>query len=280
MNVNPNRAKMLHHRSHSGISPASFDHRVSARTTRCYTRRLPRRWELNSLTGTVLLVQHMDDGREDRVAMHLARRGFALDWRNPARGDPLPRNQRRYAAAVVYGGSQSVTDAGRLGWMQAEIDWVARWVEADRPYLGLCLGGQLLACAMGARVAAHPRGLHEIGFVRVRPAPGAEEFLAAPLHVYQWHSEGFRVPARGELLAQGEAFPNQAFRVGRQAFALQFHPEATARMRARWLDESAHMLTAPGAHGRERQQADARRFDARMQAWLTRFIDTQLLPAG
>jgi len=232
------------------------------------------------LTDTVLLIQHMDDGREDRVASHLARRGFTLDWCNPARGEPLPRDQHGYAAVVVYGGTQSANDAGHLDWMACEIEWIARWVGADKPYLGLCLGGQLLARALGAEVGAHPRGLHEIGFVRVLPSPGAERYLSAPLHVYQWHSEGFQVPAQGSRLAIGEDFANQAFRVGGRAFALQFHPEATPRMRTRWLDASAHMLSAPGAHSRKRQEADARHFDAPMQAWLEGLIDTHLLPVG
>lgn len=230
------------------------------------------------MSGTVLLIQHMDDGRDDRLARHLFRRGFALDWRNPARGDALPRSAQDYAAAVVYGGSQSANDADALDWMAAEIAWIARWVDAGRPYLGLCLGGQLLARALGAKVRAHPGGLHEIGFVRVSPSGKSAPILEAPLHVYQWHREGFEVPAGGELLASGEDFASQAFRVGRCAYALQFHAEATARMRRAWLDSAGHMLSAPGAHARERQEADARRYDRPMQAWFTRFIDTHLLP--
>ncbi len=228
----------------------------------------------------VLLIQHMEDGHDDRVARHLCRRGFALEWCSPARGDALPERHTDYAAAVVYGGIQSVNDAPRLPFIDAEIDWIRRWVDADRPYLGLCLGGQLLARAKQARVAPHPCGLHEIGFVPVHPTGPGVRFFPGPLHVYQWHQEGFEVPAGGELLATGENYPNQAFRVGRRAFGLQFHPEATPRMRAAWFDASSSSLHAPGAHSRERQEADARRFDAAMQAWLETLIDDHLLPAG
>jgi GMP synthase-like glutamine amidotransferase len=74
----------------------------------------------------------MDDGRQDRVASHLSRRGFALQWCNPSRGDALPGHDEDHAAVVVYGGIQSVNDAEHHAYMRAELDWVQRWV-ADVP---------------------------------------------------------------------------------------------------------------------------------------------------
>jgi GMP synthase (glutamine-hydrolysing) len=232
------------------------------------------------LADSVLLIQHMDDGHDDRVARHLSRRGFVLEWRNPSRGDALPQRHADYAAAVVYGGIQSVNDAERLDYMRAELDWIEAWAAAGRPYLGLCLGGQLLARAMGARVAPHSGGLHEVGFVPVMPTAPGRRYFPASLHVYQWHHEGFEIPDGAEALATGETYPNQAFRAGPRAFGLQFHPEATPRMRRAWFDDAGHMLLAPGAHPRARQEADAKRFDAPMEAWLKTLIDTHLLPAG
>ena len=226
----------------------------------------------------VLLIQHMDDGGSDRVACHLTDRGFVLHWCNPSLGDDQPLPGEDFAAVVVYGGIQSVNDAERQAYIRAELDWIQRWVADHRPYLGLCLGAQLLARALGAQVGPHPGGLHEIGFVPVQPTPIGRGIFPDPLHVYQWHHEGFAVPDGGELLASGEVFPNQAFRVGRRAFGLQFHPEATPQIRNEWLDASEHMLDEPGAHGRERQAADARRFDQPMVDWLLNLIDGHLLP--
>ncbi len=232
------------------------------------------------MSEKVLLIQHMADRRDDRVASHLSCRGFTLDWCNPSQGDALPDHRGEYAAVVVYGGIQSVNDAERHACIRAELDWIQRWIAHDRPYLGLCLGGQLLARALDARVGPHPDGLHEIGFVPVHPTKAGSPIFPGPLHMYQWHHEGFEIPDGGELLATGEVFPNQAFRAGRRAFGLQFHAEATARIRNDWLDASGHMLNEPGAHARERQEADARRFEQPMEDWLLALIDTHLLPAG
>lgn len=226
----------------------------------------------------VLLIEHMDDGRQDRVARHLSQRGFALHWCNPSRGDALPAAGEEFAAAVVYGGIQSVNDAEVHAYIRHELDWIGRWIVDERPYLGLCLGGQLLARALGASVGPHPGGLHEIGFVPVRPTEPGKRVFPGPLHVYQWHNEGFEVPDGGELLATGEVYPNQAFRVAGRAFGLQFHAETTTRMRNEWLDASAHMLAEPGAHSRERQTADASRFEQPMADWLLNLVDEHLLP--
>jgi len=232
-----------------------------------------------------LLVQHMRRDPEDRVSNWLLDAGFELDWRWPAEGDSLPESTVDHELAVVYGGVQSANDDS--GFMGREIEWASQWARAGRPYLGICLGAQILARSLGAQVARHPAGLHEIGFVRIEPdADGEEavaggdaaegEFLDAPLHVFHWHNEGFEIPDGGVRLARGDVFPNQAFRWGPRAYALQFHPEATPVMLRRWNEQVEHGKGAPGAHPPERQFADAERFDAPMGEWFRGFLDRWL----
>ncbi len=227
-----------------------------------------------SKSKRALMLRHMRRMQDDRVSKALIARGFELDYRCPAEGEPLPPLDEGHDLAVVYGGVQSANDEG---YIRDEIGWIRSWVSTGRPYLGLCLGGQLLASAFGAKVSHHPEGQHEIGFVRICPA-GDAEFLPAPLYVYQWHKEGFELPSGATLLALGETFPNQAFRYGDAAYGIQFHPEVTAEIMLHWMNDSAASLSAPGASSKETQVEDAARHNGSVDVWLDQFLDLCLLP--
>ncbi|MDX1512418.1 MAG: glutamine amidotransferase [Gammaproteobacteria bacterium] len=226
------------------------------------------------MTRKALVIRHMKKMRGDRVSTWLSANGFELDYRCPAEGEALPDSDEGHALTLVYGGVQSANDDG---FIDDEIEWIRHWVGDGRPYLGLCLGGQLLARAFGAEVARHDRGLHEVGFVEIRPAAD-RTFLPAPLKVYQWHKEGFALPEKAELLAVGDSFPNQAFRYGEAAYGLQFHPEVTVDIMREWMADGAESLAAPGASSREQQLADASRYGNAMAAWLENFLGGVLLP--
>ena len=108
------------------------------------------------------------------------------------------------------------------------------------------------------------------------PLNEACSFLPTPMHVYHWHNEGFDVPPGGERLAAGPVFPNQAFRLSRRAYGLQFHPEVTPEIFESWFEEVGDISDRPGAHHPDRQRRDAERHHAPLGDWFGRFLDDWL----
>lgn len=228
------------------------------------------------MSGTVILIDHPVGQRDDRASRFLTERGYRIEWCCPGKGETLPEPGPGHLGAIVYGGAESANDDATKPYLRTELDWIERWLETGKPFLGLCLGGQMLARVLGARVDPHPEAFYEIGYVPIEAAAGADGFLDGVSHVYHWHHEGFTVPVGAELLATGPVFPNQAYRYGRNAYGLQFHPEVTVPVMTRWMNEAGHMLAEPNAHPRARQLADAERFDAPLASWLERFLDDWL----
>lgn len=225
------------------------------------------------MSKTIILIDHKVGRRDDRASALLAAWGHRLQWVRPANGDALPDPRGEGDAVVVYGGAESANDDDELSpYISTELAWIEDWMATDKPYLGFCLGGQMLARVLGGTVTPHPDAHYEIGYVPIRPTEAANGFLGALEHVYHWHKEGFSVPAGATLLATGSVFPHQAFRYGAHAYGLQFHPEVTKGVMARWLEEAGFMLQNSNAHPRERQLADAERFDPPMAKWLERFL--------
>jgi len=223
------------------------------------------------MSERILMVVH-SEWREKRIAPHLASHGYQVECRCPARGDRLPEKLDDYSGTIVLGGVQSANDADSVDYMRHELDWIRRWVKEGRRYLGICLGGQLLARALGARVDPHPEGLHEIGYWPIEPTRAAGDLFAGLSHVYHWHKEGFELPQGAELLARGSRFPHQAFRWG-QAYGLQFHPEVTGEDARGWLGETPDYETRPGAQPREVHLAGIEEHDPRLNRWTQRFVD-------
>jgi GMP synthase (glutamine-hydrolysing) len=224
---------------------------------------------------TVILVDHPVGQRDDRVSRFLGERGYKTKWVRLAAGEAAPEPSSDYAGAVVYGGPESVNDLTAYPYLKDEMDWIESWVAAERPFLGICLGAQLLARVLGAPVSRHAQGLHEIGYVEIEPTSTCG-FLSAPLSVYHWHNEGFEVPKSAQRLAAGPVFPNQAFRYGRKAYGIQFHPEVCQDVMARWIREAGEMLAEPGAQTAEEQLVGVKRHDEAMVAWLQGFLDRWL----
>ena len=151
-------------------------------------------------------------------------------------GDPLP-DWREFDALLAMGGPMGAGDDADHPWLASERTLVREAVEAGRPFLGVCLGVQLLAAALGARVYAAERP--EVGLLDVAlTAEGRADPLFAGLGdrfvSLQWHGDTFDLPADAVRLASSPLIANQAFRAGERAYGVQFHLEVTGEMAVEW----------------------------------------------
>ena len=231
----------------------------------------------------VLLVLHQEQSTPGRLGRLFQERGYPLDIRRPRFGDPLPETMRDHAGAVIFGGPMSANDPDAF--VRQEIDWIEVPLREERPFLGLCLGAQMLAKCLGATVCAHPEGRAEIGYYPLLPTEAGRDFAGEigqpwPSHVYHWHREGFTCPSGADTLATGDDFPTQAIRVGPSAFGLQFHPQVTPAMIIRGTVRAAHRQCLPRAHARARQIEGPLLQDRPVVAWLDAFLDHWLAGQG
>ena len=217
----------------------------------------------------VLVILHQEHSTPGRVGNVLRALGHRLDIRRPRFGDQLPETLDDHAGAVIFGGPMSANDPD--DYVGREIDWIEIALREQRPFLGICLGAQMLAKQLGAPVAPHPQGQTQIGYYPIRPTQAGRALCPNwPGQVYHWHREGFELPAGTELLAEGDDFPVQAFRAG-QAFGLQFHPDVTYAMMHCWTTRG--QMDLPGAQPRHQHFEGRAVHDVTERAWLKRFME-------
>jgi GMP synthase (glutamine-hydrolysing) len=228
------------------------------------------------MSEPIAIVLHRQHSCPGRIGRMLRARGHRLDVFRPALGDDLPADVSAYAGVIVFGGPMSAND--ETPFIRREIDWIGAVLKAGLPYIGICLGAQLLAKQLGARVAHHPQGRVEIGFHPVTPTEEGRHLLSAPLQVYQWHREGFTLPRGTRLLARGTLFENQLFSYGHAAYGLQFHPEITLDIMCRLLreEEEEHGGMRPGAQSQAEQHVRKLVHGPALARWLDRFLSLWL----
>ena len=204
----------------------------------------------------VLVVQHEDDTGPGWIGERIRALGADLDVVHPYVGDPIPERTDGYAGLVVLGGTPGPFDDTTARWLPDVRRLIAGALAEDLPFLGICLGGELLAAVAGGKVDRID-GPPEIGLHRLSPTDAARTDplfagLPAGAPAVEWHWEEIvELPPGSVSLCSSERFPNQAFRVGEVAWGTQFHPEVLTDDAAAWArssvaDLAAHGLTVEG----------------------------------
>ncbi|GLI38723.1 type 1 glutamine amidotransferase [Geobacter hydrogenophilus] len=191
-----------------------------------------------------LIVQNDPEVPAGAYAHYLEEMGVSFRLLCPFAGEELPPAEEA-AAVLVLGGAMGVHDTAKHPFLRAVKGFIAKTVAAGIPYLGICLGGQLLAHVLGAPVTTGANGEKGTLTVTLTPDGGSDPLFAgisSSFRTFQWHNDTFAIPDGGALLASSPACPHQAFRMGARAWGLQFHPEVTREIVAawaRWSDETA-----------------------------------------
>lgn len=173
---------------------------------------------------------------------------FALPTDQPLDLEALPQVED-VDLLIIMGGTMSVNDEANYPWLKVEKRWIRRYLALAKPAIGVCLGGQLIANALGAAVSPNPQ--QELGWTAVYKVPDVSHdcfCLPEQFQVMQWHSETFEIPKGAVLLAENEVCRNQMYQIGTNVLGFQFHPEITPKVLEMFLENDEEVTNFSGHH--------------------------------
>ena len=170
----------------------------------------------------------------------------------PFAGEPVPQSLTSWDAMIVLGGPMAVYEADEFPFLAEELALLRQALAADFPTLGICLGSQLIAAASGGKVYGGP--VRELGWGNVQLSGAARDdalFAGLPVNlpVFQLHGDSFELPEGAVRLAGNAAYLNQAFRIGKSVYAVQFHVEVTDPLAREWVSVYEEYIAGGGVTG-------------------------------
>ncbi len=188
----------------------------------------------------ILFIKHIDIEGPGTLGDFLRKKKIPFKIIELGLGEVLPQNLKGIKAVVVLGGPMNVYQEKEFPFLREEDVFIQEVLKMEIPYLGICLGSQLLSKACGAKVVKSP--VKEIGWYKIQLTATGEKdpFLKgfdSRVEIFHWHEDMFQIPQDGVLLAAGAGCPHQAFRVGKNAYGIQFHIEITDKSIKEWSDE-------------------------------------------
>lgn len=189
------------------------------------------------MSKKVLAVQHIEIEDLGTIEEVLREKGLSAEYFS-VKSDTVDFPQDNYAAIVLLGGPMGVYEEEKYPFLSAENEFIKAHLKRGTPLLGICLGSQLIAKAIGARV--YPGGKKEIGWYPLKlTREGMNdklfENMGSTFPVFQWHGDTFDLPEDTIHLASSDKFPHQAFRYRDNVYSLQFHLEVTPAIINEWL---------------------------------------------
>lgn len=188
----------------------------------------------------ILIVKHIDIEGPGTLGDFLDEKRIPYRTIDLGAGESLPKDLSNIDAVVVLGGPMNVDEEDKYPFLQQENIFIQDVLRQETPFLGICLGSQLLAKAAGARVSRSP--VKEIGWYKIQlTKEGQQDPLFQGFQenepIYHWHGDMFQIPSNGTLLATAQGCPHQALKVGVNAYGLQFHVEVTDKSIQEWCEE-------------------------------------------
>lgn len=226
----------------------------------------------------LILATHIRAEDSGEIPLILQRKNIPYITLRLNKGEELPTDISQYRGVIIFGGLQSAND-DHINYIRKELYWLEKVIEMNFPVFGICLGAQLVARTLGARVMPHPSGFYEFGWYELEPFGHNHLDICESSFFYQRHGEVFDLPKDAKLSITGYNFENQGFTFKNNVIATQFHPEINSNLLEHWLKRARPLPdeTLYGAQAIEMQIEDSILYIPKALSWLDKALDKWLL---